>query len=196
MGMGTGPRTSEEAYSPQAPEATLPPGMPGTGLGEPGETKPLAGPVKVFDEFLQESQTEAKAKPHEFTGKGIEHLSAALVAVADDHQLKDETFEARTESMESAEKIKDEEHASLHANLAREALLTAAQLMETLGSQPGVAGDTKVREFRTAVQAVTDGEPLLNQTEDVNKAFNLANQALLEMATGPETITDDRMGGG
>jgi len=144
----------------------------------------LPQPVQDFSQFVKERRIDqAMGKEHEVTSEGIQKLSHAVGAVAESRNAKVEMFESSRDSMENAAKqMQQVAEASNHSNLTRASLISAAQMMEQIGSQAGIETGGAIQRFRQTAESLDSQQPLLDQREKVSNAFNQADQALHELS--------------
>jgi hypothetical protein len=124
---------------------------------------PLSSAASAFVAFTQAAPPDELPLDHGYTAEGLRRLAAA-VAVAGESAL----WRDRAKRLEAAAAQIEKDSASLqHADVAREAFLDAADWLDA-------------EHARAAASALSAGEPLRSQGEQVNRFFRAAAASMEE----------------
>lgn len=142
-----------------------------------------SGQVNEFIRFVEEDEASPEmGKDHEYTAQGIQRLSAALTALADETAPDDVDISQKKERMQqSAQRLQQDPESTQHANMIRSTFLEAADLMESIQQRSFPDQESKVEDVRSAAEEIDTDTPTLEQKDDVKDFFKNASEALQAM---------------
>lgn len=144
------------------------------------------GRIEEFVNFVQQDEAAPEMGPeHEYTSEGIQRLSAALSALAQQEAPDDvEISQRRARLEQTAEQIQQDPESLEHANAIKEAFMQAADLMEAIQEESFPERESVVETVREAAQNIEAAEPTLEQQEQIKNFFSQAAEALQVMEVG------------
>lgn len=142
-----------------------------------------AGPVNNFVSFVEEDEESPEmGLDHNYTSEGIERLSVALAALADENAPDDVEISQKKESMQqSADRIQQDPESLQHANIIKETFMEATSLMESIQQHSFPDRESEVEDVRSAAEELDVETPTLEQEEKVKDFFRNASDALQAM---------------
>jgi len=160
--------------------------QPAAPVGEPAAVRQFAQACVARDAGQQ------MGLDHNFTINCLRQLADAIDETAQHQGLQLSAVQPQTQEMrEHAQQIDQLPAESLeHSNHARLGAMAGVAAMQTLNQAPGAANATaQVGQAEQAAQSIVPTETLLNQSNDVNRYFQQAHDALQTLATGAGTRT-------
>lgn len=134
----------------------------------PARPKPARAPaVTAFAAFAQESAPAPLPLDHAYTSRGLRLLADALDAAGPPAASHASVLRLR----EAADALAANRRSTRHADIAREAFMLAAQVIDTLGGERDGTLDE-------AAKAIDAARPLRTQAGRVARFFSLAAEAL------------------
>jgi hypothetical protein len=153
-------------------------------------TAPRTAAVDRYLSWVEEADSARMGVQHEYTASGLRQLADALESVVRQDTIGQTAVEPRLQDLQqNADRLQQTDWESLqHANYAREGFTSAARLMEALQEhrftrQPQL-GQTVTR-VRERAEAVSPGQPLLEQRDAVHGFFQASGDALRQMTGQP-----------
>lgn len=140
-------------------------------------------PVNSFISFVEEGEESPEmGLHHNYTSEGIERLSLALAALADEEAPDDVEISQKKESMQqSADRIQQDPESLQHANIIKETFMEATALMESIQQHSFPDSESEVEDVRSAAEDLEVDTPTLEQEEKVKDFFRNASDALQAM---------------
>lgn len=179
-GYGTGPYTAPPAGAPYGQDPYAP----------PPQTQPQAAaaavPVEVRD-YLSwlERREEGWTEDHAWVSTGLRRLASAIESLNAKMPGSIPGFEADVAQLRgAAERLRTPESQApelRHAQIAKDALRAATDLVDRLAARQQVSGadlSTEIRDMRSAVAAIDGARPLLEQESAFRRFFDAAADPL------------------
>ncbi len=179
--MGDGEVVETEPTAVEAPVVVPPPA--------PGLDQSALGPE--VEEYLTTcaGTTAPVTLDHQYTSSCLDQLAASLEAVVQDPDMAGVDLQAQLEDFRTkADRLVESPDASAdHANMTREAFLSAATLLDDLQDESFPDLEAAIDELDEAAGAVEADTPLTEQGEAVHTFFRQAGDLLRAMGT-PATV--------
>lgn len=125
---------------------------------------------------------------HEYTARGIEHLAAAIRAVAEAHSGVDESLAEQLSTFQrKAGELRADPSARDHADIVKDVFAAAADMLAHLQRTRRIeVPDLEIRIAALAqlARGLDSGEPLLRQQARVQQFFESAADALYMLGRG------------
>lgn len=155
-------------------------------LGGGGADASRGGSAELvqFVQFAQADNDLKQGMEHEYTSTGIRRLADALGSVAS-RDAGDSDIERKLDALRGrAEQLQKDARSTEHADITRQALLAAADVMTTLQNKrfPNLGG--QVAQVRQAAEDIKPDQNLLDQKTRVQTFFRRASGVLQEMDRG------------
>ena len=145
-----------------------------------------AAPAEVREYLRWADDASARqdaGRLHEYTAEGIRALAAALGALVTGDQVNGAALQPQLDELRRhAEAIQQNPGSTEHADHARQAMASAAELMGGIQERRFPNLQAQVAEVRAAAQSVRPGRGLLEQKVEVDRFFDRASVALRAMA--------------
>lgn len=157
-----------------------------------------AGPVAEFIRFANDEEryerenvantdntttTEGEmGLNHNYTSEGIQKLSAALNALADNAAGDSNVEQKRQMFKQNADKIQQDAQSLDHANTIRATFVSAADLMASIKQSSYPDSDVDAEELKKAAEEIDPKTPTLEQKDKVKGFFDKAGDAVEKMA--------------
>jgi hypothetical protein len=138
--------------------------------------------VRDYLAYVRGHDTTAMDVSHDYDSKALMYLADALDALADrDYVGNTEVENTRKILREKADKLQDDPASKNHADMLRDAAMSASNLMEVMqkAQYPDLTG--AVAEARSAAMAIVPGKPALDQKQTTQNFFLKAGVVLEAM---------------
>jgi len=144
-----------------------------------------SGPIHRFTMFVtQHAASDDMGESHDYTAEGIRSLAGALDAIVTADHVGDVNIETKRDTlMARADRIQRDSTSLNHADVVRDAFVSAADLMETIQKKRYPELQEQTARLKTDAEAIDPGTPLLDQKHAVGEFFRQADGTLREMTT-------------
>ena len=154
-----------------------------TASGGETETDGTPAAVSEFVRFAGQPASGDANRMHEYTAEGLRKLADALTVIVErggapgvDVRQRIATIRGRADSLQRNPTSNE------HALEAREAFLLASALLLQMPRSAESAIASQLRDVNDAASNVRANQPLLEQTTQVHRFFDLAARAIQDMA--------------
>ncbi len=131
---------------------------------------------------------------HEYTSEGINKLSAALYALADNSAGDTNIQQSRDRFQQKADQLQRDPQSLQHANMIRETFVEASNLMATIKERSYPDSDANVDDVKKAAEGIDINTPTLEQKDKVKDFFSEAGDSIEEMAKEANMNIDQNNG--
>lgn len=142
----------------------------------------LPNEVRTYLTYVREHDTTAMNPSHEYSSTALLHLADALNVLVDRDYMGNAGVDSTRKILrEKADRLRENPAAKNHADMLRDATMSAANLMETMQrvQYPDLA--TAVSETRSAAMAIAPGKQPLDQKQTIQNFFLKAGVVLEAM---------------
>lgn len=139
--------------------------------------------IDEFANFVEGEEMEFQmGRDHEYTSEGLTRLASALSAIVE-QETGDFNLQRSKETLqEKANQLQVEPMSEQHADLTREAFLSAANLINSIQDKHYPSLNQQVADLVNTAEQIDPDEQLLNQREQVKSFFEKSRQTLQAMA--------------
>ncbi len=140
--------------------------------------------VTAFMQFVDnQGAATAAGLSHEYTADGLRRLVAALDALSDRDSVSGIALQPRFDEIrQRADVMQQNPTSTEHSLQAREAFVMTAGVMEQMQQSGFSADQSAMTEVRTAAESLQPGTMLLEQSQQVERFFERAGNAVRSMA--------------
>lgn len=124
---------------------------------------------------------------HGYTSEGIQKLSAALNALADNSADDVNINQQRERFRQNADKIQQDPQSLQHANTIRQTFVEASALMASIKERNYADSGADVDDVREAAEDIDGSTPTLDQKDKIKEFFSKAGDAIEAMASESNT---------